>query len=75
MTSARLEFGGVSDAACETVFHLPGMSLVFTEQRVTLSRPGPEMLRTLPQPPHLRVWDTHRFWTADPLGRNAGSLV
>lgn len=55
-------------AACETVFHLPGMSLVFTG-------PGSETVRTLSQPPHLWVWGTHRFWTADPLGWNAVSLA
>lgn len=32
MTSACLEFGGAYDTASGAVFHLPGMSAIFTEQ-------------------------------------------
>ena len=46
-TSADLEFGGVYNAACGNVFHLPGMSMVFTEQTglgQRLSGPFPSSL-------------------------------
>ena len=46
-TSADLEFGGVYNAACGNVLHLPGMSMVFTEQTglgQRLSGPFPSSL-------------------------------
>ena len=62
-TSAYLEFGGAYNAACGNAFHLPGMSMVFTEQTglgQRLSGPFPSSLtsgcRTLAEHGQLILW-------------------